>query len=161
MLPFEIRVSIYKSFIVPHFNYCAETWHFCSKISADKLEKVNGRAVRFVFKDKSTPYEDLLVKLGSTPLRHQRAMKILGTVYKLINNSNTPESLRGLIERRNSVYNLRGKDILKIPKSNTTTYGLKSWRYQAAKLWNALPDTVRTAANLKAFKKGLHDIELM
>ena len=57
--------------------------------------------------------------------------------------------------------NLRGKDILKIPKSNTTTYGLKSWRYQAAKLWNALPDTVRTAANLKAFKKGLHDIELM
>ena len=88
-------------------------------------------------------------------------MKILGTVYKLINNSNTPESLRGLIERRNSVYNLRGKDILKIPKSNTTTYGLKSWRYQAAKLWNALPDTVRTAANLKAFKKGLHDIELM
>ena len=24
MLPFEIRVSIYKSFIVPHFNYCAE-----------------------------------------------------------------------------------------------------------------------------------------
>ena len=101
------------------------------------------------------------MKLGSTPLRHQRAMKILGTVYKLINNSNTPESLRGLIERRNSVYNLRGKDILKIPKSNTTTYGLKSWRYQAAKLWNALPDTVRTAANLKAFKKGLHDIELM
>ena len=40
MLPFEIRVRIYKSFIVLHFTYCAETWHFCSKTSADKLDKV-------------------------------------------------------------------------------------------------------------------------
>ncbi|CAB4024927.1 Hypothetical predicted protein, partial [Paramuricea clavata] len=31
--------------------YCSETWHFCNKITADKLEKVNERAIRFVFKD--------------------------------------------------------------------------------------------------------------
>ena len=84
MLPFEIRLRIYKSFIVPHFNYCAETWHFCSKMFADKLDKVNERAVRFVFKSRSTPYEDLLAKLDSNSLRHQREMKILSSVYKLL-----------------------------------------------------------------------------
>ena len=31
---------------------------------------------------------------------------------------------------------------------NTTTYGLKSWRYTAAKIWNALPDQFRAANNM-------------
>ena len=48
LLPFETRSDIYKAFILPHVNYCSETWHFCSKNSADKLEMVNKRALRFV-----------------------------------------------------------------------------------------------------------------
>ena len=63
MLPYEIRTTICMSFIAPHFNYCAKSWHFCSKTSATKLEKVNERAIRFVFKDKNTPYRDLLQAL--------------------------------------------------------------------------------------------------
>ena len=27
--PFDTRMNLYRVFIVPHFNYCAETWHFC------------------------------------------------------------------------------------------------------------------------------------
>ena len=37
---------------------------------------------------------------------------------------------------------------IKLPKVHTTTYGLKSWRYTAAKLWNALPETERQTINL-------------
>ena len=60
MLSFETRRDLYKAFILPHFNYCSETWHFCNKKSADKLELVNKRALRFVFRDKSSPYEELV-----------------------------------------------------------------------------------------------------
>ena len=56
ILPFEIRSKIYMCFIAPHFNYCSETWHFCNKTTADKLEKVNERAIRFVFKDRLQVY---------------------------------------------------------------------------------------------------------
>ena len=48
-------------------------------------------------------------------------------------------------------YNLRGKHILELPKVNTTTYGLKSWRYTAAKIWNALPDQFRAANKIGTF----------
>ena len=41
MFPFETRIKLYQTFIVLHLNYCAESWHFCSKRSADKLEKMN------------------------------------------------------------------------------------------------------------------------
>ena len=49
VLPFEVRKNIYFSFVAPHFDYCAQTWHFCNKSSPEKLEKVNERAVRLVF----------------------------------------------------------------------------------------------------------------
>ena len=42
--------------------------------------------------------------------------------------------------------------IIILPKVNTTTYGLKSWRYTAAKIWNALPDQFRAANNIGTFK---------
>jgi len=48
--------------------------------------------------------------------------------------------------------NLGGKHILGLPKVNTTTQGLKSWRYTAAKIRNALPDQFRAANNIGTFK---------
>lgn len=41
ILPYEIRKSIYLLFISPYFNYCAQTWRFCNKNAAAKLEKFN------------------------------------------------------------------------------------------------------------------------
>ena len=50
MLPFETKRDLYFAFILPHFNYCTETWHrHCSKKCTSMLEKVNERAVRFIF----------------------------------------------------------------------------------------------------------------
>jgi len=57
MLPYEMRKTIYMSFIAPHFNYCAESWHFCSKTSATKVEKVNERAIRFAVQGQEHPLQ--------------------------------------------------------------------------------------------------------
>ena len=72
MLPFETRMKLYQSIIVPHFNYCAETWNFCSKDATTKLEKNNERALRFVYKDHSSSYEMLLKQSGYKTLLNQR-----------------------------------------------------------------------------------------
>ena len=45
----ETKILIYKSFIYSNFNYCPLVWHYCSKASTDKLEKMQYRAVRLVF----------------------------------------------------------------------------------------------------------------
>ena len=96
MLPYDLRKAIYMSFIVPHFNYCAESWHFCSKSSVTKLGKVNERAIRFVFKEKSTPYCEFRKTLSRSTLAEERADKILGTIFKTFNGP-TPASIRDLI----------------------------------------------------------------
>ena len=56
------------------------------------------------------------------------------------------------MHERSTNYNLRGKHILELPKVNTTTYGLKSWRYTASKIWSALPDQFRTTDKIGTFK---------
>ena len=56
ILPFETRKCLYLGFIIPHFNYCSATWHFCNKNITVKLEKVNERAPRFVFNEKQMSY---------------------------------------------------------------------------------------------------------
>ena len=70
ILPFELRIDIYRAFIALHFNYCSESWHHCGKRGCTKLEKINERALRFVTGDKSTTYETLLKQLNlQSPLR--------------------------------------------------------------------------------------------
>jgi len=62
-------------------------------------------------------------------------------VYEAIHHDHAPKSIKNLLDFRNTRYDLRGTDILKLPKVNPTTYGLKSWRYLAPKLWNLLPES--------------------
>ena len=57
ILPFELRTDIYRAFITPHFNYCSEPWHYCSKRGSGKPipKKINQRVLRFVTRDISQP----------------------------------------------------------------------------------------------------------
>jgi hypothetical protein len=37
------------SFILSNLNYCSITWHFCSEKNTLKMEKIQERALRFVY----------------------------------------------------------------------------------------------------------------
>ena len=62
-----------------------------------------------------------------------------------------PASINRFINVRTSNYNLRGVNVLSLPKVNSTKYGLKCFSYYAAKQWNTLPDDIRTLAGTKDF----------
>ena len=124
------------------------------------MEKANERALRFVFNEKQTSYCELLNKIGLPSLANQRLVKIVCTVFTAINNEHARTNIKKLIEFRNAKYDLRGNDILKLPKANTSTYGLKSWRYLAPKLWNFIPDTHRTIRTFQVFKNSIKKLDL-
>ena len=158
ILPFELRIDIYRAFTALHFNYFSESWHHCGKRGCAKLEKINEQALRFVTSDKSTTYKTLLKQLNLLSPLNQRIVKMATGVYKAIHGYKVPRGIGELLHERSTNYNLRGKHILELPKVNTTTYGLKSWRYTAAKIWNALPDQFR-AANIGTFKNLMSKLD--
>ena len=83
------------------------------------------------------------------------------TMFRAIGNGNVPSSISELLTARNSNYNLRGDAILKLPKVNSTKYGIKSWRYQAARLWNTIPSYLRNIDTYHSFKRGLKELDLV
>jgi hypothetical protein len=89
--------------------------------------------------------QQLLVKSGtfSSALYNKRIQNMLLICYKCLNFSDYPKYLKELFTRRSVIYYLRGTNILSLPKPVSTTYGLHSFRYLAAKTWNLLPDTIR------------------
>ena len=52
----DTKLKLYKAFILPHFYYCSTVWHFCGvQYNSEKLEALNKRILRFIFKDYTSP----------------------------------------------------------------------------------------------------------
>ena len=103
ILPFELRIEIYRAFIALHFNYCLESWHHCGKRSSGKLEKVNERALCFVTRDKPTTYETLLKQLNLLSLFNQRIVRMATGVYKAIHEYKVPTGIGELLHERDQL----------------------------------------------------------
>ena len=145
------RLTIFRSYILSNFNYCPLIWHFCSKTNLSKLEKIQERALRFVYRDYISKYDQLLerAKLQTLHLSRLRSMAI--EIHKVVHGE-APPFVGSLFKKRKTDYNLRGSNTLEIPSFNSMTYGKQSLRYQGAKLWNSLPDNFRQVTTLKEFK---------
>ena len=75
---------IYKSFIMSNFNHCPIVWHFCNQSSANKMEKIQERALRFICDDFESPLPDLLQQNGVLPLHISRMKLMAGEVFKIV-----------------------------------------------------------------------------
>ena len=119
ILPLKTKESLYRAFILPYFSYCNKIWHHCGKRNTAKTGKVNERALRYIFKDKSASYQDLLERIGLPLLETRRIQDMLFTINNSISDK-TPPAIRDLITLRSSKYNLWHDYIPSLPKINTT-----------------------------------------
>ena len=56
-----------------------------------------------------------------------------------------------LFQRREVNYNIRSPTDFSLRSINTSSYGLKSLRYLAPKIWNLVPQEVQYAKSLSQF----------
>ena len=63
-MPLKTREALYRAFILPQFDYCSQIWHHCGERDTKKMESVNQRALRYVYKDKRISYDNLLDCIG-------------------------------------------------------------------------------------------------
>jgi hypothetical protein len=128
-------------------------WHFCSKANTIKLEKIQERALGFIYEDYNSTYEELLhiAKVPSLQIRRMRTMAL--ECFKILHKL-SPPCLNDLVVLKNSKYSFRYSNIVEIPRVKTTIYSKNSFKYTAAVLWNDLPDDFRKLpilTNLKTF----------
>ena len=69
-------------------NYCPLVWVFSSAASLKKIENLQKRALRFLYKSYNTSYEDLLLKSGFSPMNVKRLRTLCIEIFKTLNNLN-------------------------------------------------------------------------
>jgi hypothetical protein len=114
-------------------------WHFFTDKNSKKIEKVQERALRFVYDDYTSSYINLLEK--ALQIRRIRTMAL--ETYKIVNKL-APVCLHDLVNMKNSKYAFRYSNKLDVPQVRTTRYGKKSFMFAAATLWNDLLNHFRT-----------------
>ena len=116
-----------------------------------KIEKIQERVLRFLQDDYVSDHLTLLKASGSVSMeiRHMRHLCI--EIYKTLNNLN-PGYMKDIFQVQQSADSTRRPYNIKMPRVNQTTFGTRSIRYQGAKIWNHLPNSLKSAETLKIFK---------
>ena len=84
----DCLMKLFHVFVSSNLNYCPITWHFTSKSSTMKIEKVHKAALRVVYNDYTTSYSGLLDMSNRTPLLLARLKGLLFEVFKYIRGLN-------------------------------------------------------------------------
>ena len=73
-------------------------------------------------------------------------------IYKTLNNLN-PDYMKDIFAKHDGRHSSRRPLNISVPRVHQATFGLKSIRYEGAKLRNALPESIKSAENLERFKR--------
>ena len=147
----KTRKILIHSFVSCHFNYCSLIWYFTTAEQLQTLEKIQERALRFIIDDYISTDENLLINTGETSVRMGQLQKLCIEIHKTLSNIN-PRHKHELFQRSSSNYSKRRPNELKVPRVNQTTYGSRSIRSEWARLWNRLPEDIKSAENLNILK---------
>ena len=119
------------------------------------MKKIQKRALRFIYNDYVSTYDELLQKslLPTLKIRRLRTMAI--ETFKIVNKS-CPLFLQDLVTLKGHSYSFRYTQTATVPSVRTTRYGLQSFRYSAPKIWNSLPNETRHLTSLNQFKSFIN-----
>ena len=117
---------------------------------------LNMRALRCVYNKRVPLHGD--DDYGLT-LSNRLLQDIAILIFKAVNGM-LPGYISDLFVVPNNVKCLRGTNKLFVPRKKTTDFGLKSTTFIGAKVWNSLPDELRSVTILKEFKSAVRELKM-
>ena len=134
-LLFKKRLILFKAFIESQFKYCRFVWMFHGRKINDKINKLHERALRIVYNNTITSFEELRVKDKTFTIHHQNIQSLAIEMYKAVNNL-PGGNLSEFFVRNNPNYNLRARSELTVTNINTVFKGKNSISYFVSVICN-------------------------
>ena len=148
---------LYKSYILPHFDYADVVWDNCSAVLSNELENIHLDALRTIIGAvKGTSHEKLYLESGFTSLQERRKRHKLILFFKLVNGI-LPVYLNAYIPPLVSDINpfpRRRPSERQVPEFRLETYH-DTYFPSTTELWNDLPDTIKEQTSISNFKRKL------
>ena len=139
-----------KAFIESHFANFPLIWMFCQRSSNTRINHLHERALRIVYNDNESTFEDLLKKDNSVSIHHKN-IRLLGIELCKVKNNLSTHLMSETFNLRNKDYNLRSQTDLKQGPVNTVNYGLNLLRHLAPKIWDIILLEIRNSGSLTEF----------
>ena len=152
ILPFDKKRLLLKFFIESQFSYCPLIWMFCSREMNRKINHIHERALRLVYDDYVTSFEDLLIKDKSVRIHHQNVQKVAIEMCKVKNNL-SPAFIKNLFcEIRTRTRSDASFHRINV---NTVYYGEQSLRSFGPIVWDTMVPNNLKITNLAVLKRKL------
>ena len=116
-----------KAFIESQFSYCSLVWMFHSRTLNNRINNLYERALRLVYNDQISSFEQLLNSDGSFSIHDRNLQKLATEMYKVRNNL-SPSFMQSVFPTVTKPYNLRNNPTFKSVKH--TYYGTETLTYR-------------------------------
>ena len=142
---------IFNAFISSQFNYCPLIWLCHSRSLNTRINKIHERALRIVFNDNISSFDELINKSGSVKVHHRNLQSLATEIYKALHNLSSP-LMSELFQLTDKQYNLRQGKSLITNNIKTVNYGSETISNLAPKIWHLVPDKIKDTDSLNVFK---------
>ena len=171
----KIMKNVYYSIIYPHLIYGIQVWGLAFKTELKNIETMQKRAVRMItFNDSFNIHGYGLCH--SLPLFQQLEFLKISDIYKVqlskfiheCENGHAPEQFNTWFAHNNEIHdhytrsnvqiindNVLSTTNLFIPFARTTHCGLNSIKVMGPKIWNEIPNKIRSIKSKRGFLDNL------
>ena len=153
-MTFDKKRNILKAFVESQFKYRPLVWMFYNRSTNNKINMLHERALRIVYNDYHSSFEQLLINDGSFCIHHQNIQSLMIEIFKILNGM-TSNVCNEIFFSRDHEINLRSHQDLKVPSINSVLQGKNSLRYFGPVIWNSIPIDIRKSENLYIFKSKI------
>ena len=155
ILPFQKRHIILKTFIESQFSYCPLVWMFCSSKMNNKINHIHERALRLVYQDYTSSFDDLLKKDNSLTFHHRNIHHVATEMYK-VKHDLSPPFMKEIFIHKSNEKGTRSGDTFVRPNVDTVYKGEQSLRCFGPIVWNSmLPEKLKSCKSLSEFKSRI------
>ena len=152
-------ISLYKTFVRPHLEYCSQAWSPWNKADIEVLEAVQRRAIMMVTNLRGRSYEERLAELEMVTLEKRRLRGDLIQAYKVLSGKddvnastwfNFPELKDGQVTTR------AASGVLNVVRNEGRSDIRRNfWSVRVCDPWNHLPEEVKMQSTTNGFKNAL------
>ena len=149
----ETRKMFFNAHIRPHIDYISVIWDLTSNNSLKKLNSLYRRSAKLIHDRTPISTDEKLRALHMLPLELHLLMN-KAVFMRKVTLTKTPLHITELFPRTTNPYaGLRNELVVPWPRIDLVKTSIS---FSGARLWNALPISIRSIKNIDTFKAQLH-----